>query len=473
MGYKIMKKWIAIVCLSIILIVSMVGCSSSDPLTDNFYGATTNTIVYGTGDFDALNAPTGRGATYTVASSSAAAWIKAQADYDCDDYGTLDDLGIEAALNAAPDYAHIILLPGYFSGGTIDMPHRSNLWLSGSGTATLYRLANDINAPIIKSPEDDVYYNIKISDFNIDGNYTNQTNACDGISVTGFYEVVIENMGIRNVNGCGVYGDGLIPVPKSTNAPIIRGCVISYCQDDGIKFSSIYTYLIENNVYIGLNVGNGVTISGGGEGLITGNCIDLNSGYAIQLYSTDRSEISNNAWIGASIDGVRLDAEANDNIISNNGFINNRNSGVAVNGGSNNFIHGNKCRNYSTYTLQDYGIRIYSTSSNTTVLDNEVKNNVIAGILDESENSTVRNNIGYVTENSGDWQIDSGTASSVITHGLDYTPSLADISVTPTSDLGSATNYWVSDNTSTEFTIHLDSDPTTINVTGVWQVRRK
>ena len=60
----------------------------------------------------------------------------------------------------------------------------------------------------------------------------------------------------------------------------------------------------------------------------------------------------------------------------------------------------------------------------------------------------------FVTENSGTATITSGSTSVTVNHGLAGTPTI--VTVTPSADLG---DVWVDSITSTQFTIHCDSAP--------------
>lgn len=61
-----------------------------------------------------------------------------------------------------------------------------------------------------------------------------------------------------------------------------------------------------------------------------------------------------------------------------------------------------------------------------------------------------------------------GTTSIVVTHGLVGTPTLQDIRVTPTNDLGTAAKFWTSTPTATQFTIHVNADPGAGTAAFVW-----
>lgn len=85
-------------------------------------------------------------------------------------------------------------------------------------------------------------------------------------------------------------------------------------------------------------------------------------------------------------------------------------------------------------------------------------------------NVLVRDNLGYVTENSGTATILSGNTSITITHGLDVTPTIDDISVilgeSPTNDPG---NTWVDTITSTQFNFNCRNDPGVSNLDLGWK----
>jgi len=74
----------------------------------------------------------------------------------------------------------------------------------------------------------------------------------------------------------------------------------------------------------------------------------------------------------------------------------------------------------------------------------------------------------YVTENNGTASITSGNTSVTVTHGLHTTPSIQDITVTPTNDMGNSTKFWIDNITSTTFDINVDAAPTTKSATFAW-----
>ncbi len=67
----------------------------------------------------------------------------------------------------------------------------------------------------------------------------------------------------------------------------------------------------------------------------------------------------------------------------------------------------------------------------TRYLDNDLRGNAEAGMSGTPATAVVRNNTGWVTENSGQAAIAVSTTSTVVEHGLSVTPSLEAIGVTP------------------------------------------
>jgi len=102
------------------------------------------------------------------------------------------------------------------------------------------------------------------------------------------------------------------------------------------------------------------------------------------------------------------------------------------------------------------GINIMSGAELTTVEFNTILNTTLEPIKDEGTNSKIRFNNGFVTENSGEVTIPAGSSYVDVTHGLDITPSLKKIVLTPLDDLGGR-SIWVSDANSTTFRINLSS----------------
>ena len=92
--------------------------------------------------------------------------------------------------------------------------------------------------------------------------------------------------------------------------------------------------------------------------------------------------------------------------------------------------------------------------------------------LSSQNNSNVKRNHGYLTENSGTGSIANGATTAVITHGLAYTPVAADITITPTEQpTNNPGAIWISTITSTQFTVN-SLNPGASNLDFSWAVRK-
>lgn len=83
---------------------------------------------------------------------------------------------------------------------------------------------------------------------------------------------------------------------------------------------------------------------------------------------------------------------------------------------------------------------------------------------------SLRDNIDYITENSGNATITSAATSVVVTHGLSRQPAPQDVSVigaeNPTNDVGT---IWVDTFTSTQFTVNCENAPGASDFTFGWR----
>ena len=148
-------------------------------------------------------------------------------------------------------------------------------------------------------------------------------------------------------------------------------------------------------------------------------------------------------------------------------------------------VEGNTVLNWAAEVAGDYGSAISADVENATIQDNYCKdvsadnnstgiswvenpgwilNNTILNcasseMFNVEAGVVIRNNQGYATENSGTATLVNGQTSIVVTHGLAVTPVAGDIMVTPMESLGSASEFYIDTYTSTQFTIHVDSDP--------------
>lgn len=180
------------------------------------------------------------------------------------------------------------------------------------------------------------------------------------------------------------------------------------------------------------------------------------------------------------LSGIFLGAPAGDisileriTISSSNRF---RGPGAGIGNGIRfNAAAGSKEIDIKVNVIRDFGSGVFipATSNHTdvTVEGNDLRGNT-TGVSNSSTGGTykIRRNQGFVTENSSTGSIASGGTTDVITHGLDVTPTAADIRVTlkenPDNTPGA---IWVDTITSTQFTVNCENDPGASNLDFAWQ----
>lgn len=280
--------------------------------------------------------------------------------------------------------------------------------------------------------------------------------------------------------------------------------------------------LVASNVIV--TAGAGINInSGGGSDLhdvtVIGNILDLSGTSTAIAIDVGTTVLSQRVLIGANNiygakDGVTVGAAADDITIADNLIRGSNEMGVRVlDGATKTDIIDNAIFDVVQFGVQvsqandvriagnrlqgcAEGIRLGGTAGNlverVSVLDNWILDNTsrgmalqytdeiqivgnilhnnTAGILffNTNTNLTFRHNHGFITENNGTATVTSGNTTIVVGHGLDRTPDLQDISVTPTNNLGNASLFWISTPTSTQFTINVDADPGATTATFVW-----
>lgn len=184
---------------------------------------------------------------------------------------------------------------------------------------------------------------------------------------------------------------------------------------------------------------------------ITGNTCASNARDGIQIAGTQersnkRLVVSSNSIYSNSRDGIRLVNNAHENLIASNSIYENSGRGIYL---------------VADLTVPDRNV----------VVNNLVSSNKSSQVVySTASNTIVRDNYGYITDSSGTATIESCCTTITVEHGLDITPELKDILVTPTNNLGSAVKYWISKPTATHFTINVDADPGDTTATFSWKV---
>lgn len=245
------------------------------------------------------------------------------------------------------------------------------------------------------------------------------------------------------------------------------------------------TQIVGNDIYsgdlvnsIGINIG---TAAGGLQTVnITGNTIsNVWQGVHIGLANTVDgcgANISNNFFRNIGGNAVYLRGNHNTLIgnycqeIAKTG-LGNDSHGIIIADAQYVKILGNNC--YNSHANMGYFIApLDSVNGNITIMGNDAVGAHTQIIRTPAKpNMIVRNNSGFITENSGIATIVGGTTSIVVSHGLsNTTPTLKNISTTiganPTNDPG---NIWIDTITLTKFTIHCRNDPGISGLSLAWR----
>lgn len=119
-------------------------------------------------------------------------------------------------------------------------------------------------------------------------------------------------------------------------------------------------------------------------------------------------------------------------------------------------------------------VRVGASSSQIFIEGNDMGDLTVAGkITNLATDTVVRDNVGYNTDNSGTATVAAASTTVTVVHGLlntGRTPSEKHITLTPTSSLGAAARYWVSNVTGTNFQINVDVAPGGADATFAWRI---
>jgi hypothetical protein len=137
---------------------------------------------------------------------------------------------------------------------------------------------------------------------------------------------------------------------------------------------------------------------------------------------------------------------------------------------TNTYVMRNFCKQRADKPSSEYGIEEKGSADYNYIAENDLTGGTwsIAPILTVGANTTLRDNLGYATHNSGTATVGDGDTTVDVAHGLAVTPSASDVQVTPTNDLGNATKFWISDLGASTFRINVDGDPGASTATFAW-----
>lgn len=288
------------------------------------------------------------------------------------------------------------------------------------------------------------------------------------ITITG---CVFTNFGMKanNSNGAAwgvrVRGSALNPVEQVA----ITGCVfvIENVPTDQVGIGIIVTFargvLVANNMILFLQTvaaeSSGIQIGSDGEGvfdfMVVGNYVDMrgHGSYGIHIQRSSRGSIIFNRVLSAPTTGIRGSGDVAEpcNYIT---------------------VRFNSVYDPLPVPVMQRSIRSEGTGDYWTIEFNEIRDAAISpSITFVGSNNKIRQNEGFVTSNSGTATIASGNTEVQVSHGLNITPSIANISVTSTDDMGSATKFHFHTVTGGSFKIAVNTAPGGSGATFSWQIR--
>ena len=416
------------------------------------------------------------------------------ADYVCD--GVADDVQIQQAINALPATGGTVYLTdGTFNlSAMIDLGNKIHTKLTGSGPGTILKIANGTNVTAIRGLQ---VFDVTFADFAIDGNNANNTTG------NGFQFLDSGGAGLK-LERLYVYNVAEAAVTVSADEVSILNCEIHDCgkgiliNDDAEKCFVIGSRIhqigkgagqsasgiscqgarchFEANVVWDLS-DSGITLSSGdnfGHNVAIGNEVYLAANSGINSGGADHVVITGNTCYANG---------RNTSTPRSNAGIFLRDNAAGTHTSSDAIIMGNRCFEDTTnFPLpggavgQLYGLHVYHGTGNSPLnsiaISNDFRSNTTSGIFRENigAGNVFQKNLGDVTFNLGTATLTSAATTVTVTHGLNSVPSSKCISVTPASDLASATKFWVSNVTSTTFDIKVNAAPGA-TLTFAWKAR--
>lgn len=420
-------------------------------------------------------------------------------DYGVTFDGATDDASaMQTAINAAISSGRPLFLgPGTAIIGTT-LSINTTVTIIGSGRSTILKAKNSLNDYVVTFTGGTAGVGIigaHLADFKIDGNSANQT-AGGGIKGDGAVQCSFERLHITSVYDWGLklgpitggafghhnrVNDCLFD--NSGSSAGFGGGAWMTSSDENWFVETDFEFLGGTTAPVGsvpimlydqagLQHIIGCNFVGGSN-----NCIGIRA-----------QNVLNTKIIGCMFDGLAGDGVflvANKCVVANNLITGPGDAGSTTASGIHlefnthfNIIASNSLETSNTVSGRVRSlIREEGTggSGDNIITDNSVTwgtfGPTVALIESGGTNTIVRNNIGWKTDNSGTATVANATTSIAVTHGLDITPGLGVISVTPTNNLGTATKFWISNATNTQFTINVDADPGASTATFAWSIR--
>lgn len=465
---------------------------------DGSWGTVLNTFLGVSHTSDGKDKSDGGG--LLVAASDASSDVIAIAQYVCD--GTADEVQIQAAINALNlTGGKLTLSEGTFNISSTIQISNDNVMMVGtgpgqrtggtqSGVGTKLKAATGLTSQLLlvqREADDRPVYGVVLRDFLVDGNsigtnvdgilYRSNRGLIDHIHV---HKATGYGIHIKGYNNWDTYDtqivncqvgdstlDGLFLDTDATDIQVL-GCIVYNSGQDSVRINAGSAQFTGCHFYDPTRYN--VFFEGSGSRTKLLNCKIEGAGQHGINFDTTNSGMSDVQIVGCNLkDNGDSSNNTYDHIIV---------QGPSGNGCTRITIVGNNITKTSTEAnAPRYGINLSTSAAQSTMITGNSFGSAThfgtAAINNSSSSSLpalIRNNINWKTESSGTATVASGATSIAVTHNLSITPSINDIHVTPTNNLGNAAKFWISSPTSTQFTVNVDTDPGATTATFVWNI---
>jgi hypothetical protein len=398
-----------------------------------------------------------------------------------------DTAAIQAAINSLPATGGIIYVPtgSYTLNASLTVPATilTGFKFYGAGWSSILTIANGVNDYALKFLESSSGINgAEVGYMKIDCNGTNQTGG-GGIDAFGATCCYFDYLWLHTPYNEGIHIHGGTLIGNFGIQSYVTNCLFDNGSSvagngRGLSLDSTDQITIIGNVFRemgGTSGSDAVCIRDtNGSNTIMGNIFGNNNGAhvgggGIKTYASYNRIVGNQF---DSLAGTNVALLAFGNIVTDNNFLNVGKSATSQNSASGVYTNTNR------QTINDNYFSSDGTASNGTesfiFFDSNTTAGTAQGNIYDTNNggsgfpimkfgtgtsNKIAYNSGWVTEKNGTASITTGNTSIAVSHGLSVTPTLQQIMVTPQTSLGSASQFWVTNPTTTQFTINVNTNP--------------
>lgn len=398
------------------------------------------------------------------------AWINPLDFGAVGDGSTNDAAALQNAINAAISSKLPLFIPPKTFRLGASLTLSAPIVIYGAGWQSILQANDNLNDYIIKFNAGGPMTGAVLRDFAIDGNNSVQGATGGCIDALGAVQCHFVRLHLHHAahNALFIHGDGL---GGSGHHNRIVECLLDNSgggAGDGraLRMEAsdenwVANCDFESNGNSAASEPNHVFDLSGIQTFLSCSFVGGQTGIKVQA---DNTKIVSCTFDGVANHNIRLNG--NQNLIEGNVFFTigasasgNSVDGIWVDNVTRNSIVGNMFGGGSACRS---GINIANGSTHTMATDNYFRPDTsfnTSPLILTGSNHVIRNNKGFATEAAGTATVSAVSTSIAVNHGLNVTPALHNILLTPVNDLGSSTKFWVSNPTSTQFTINVDTQP--------------